>query len=43
MLHENYFERMEKAWEWSGGLKASMKRFSKKLITWNRDTFSNIF
>lgn len=43
LLHEKFFQLMEREWEWNRDLTCSLKCFTKKLLAWNLDTFENIF
>lgn len=43
MLSLEFFEWMEKEWSWDGELISSLKRFTEKLVAWNKNTYGNIF
>lgn len=42
-MHQDFFKINRKEWEWDGNLSSSLRKFSDKLIVWNRNIIGNIF
>lgn len=43
MMHRDFYSWMEREWVCEEGLMQSLKKFSKKLKSWNMDVFGGIF